>query len=452
MSVFEVNCDGLVGPTHNYSGLAFGNVASASNAGGASNPKAAALQGLAKMKFLASLGLKQIVLPPQERPAMAALRAIGFSGTDAQLIEHAAKDAPNLLAHAYSASAMWTANAATIAPSADTPDNRVHFTPANLISSFHRSLEAEQTARTLRMIFKDARYFTHHAPLPATPAFSDEGAANHTRLCEAHGAPGLHLFVYGRDEANRDAAPQHFPARQTLQASQAVARLHGLSDAQCVFARQHPAAIDAGVFHNDVIAVGNGNVLFCHEQAFAERETVFSELRAKWKSAAELHIVEVKTAEVSLEETVKSYLFNSQLINLPSGGMALLCPVESEENKAVRTAIDRVTAANDNPIQQVHFLNLRESMKNGGGPACLRLRVVVREAQWHAVHAGVKFSDGLYAQLTQWVEAHYRDRLLPADLADPALLDESRYALEALTNILDLTGIYPFQGGKSSII
>ena len=49
----EFNFDGLVGPSHNYAGLSFGNVASFSNVKSASNPKQAALQGLAKMRALA---------------------------------------------------------------------------------------------------------------------------------------------------------------------------------------------------------------------------------------------------------------------------------------------------------------------------------------------------------------------------------------------------------------
>lgn len=48
MKVYELNMDGLVGPTHNYAGLAPGNIASLNYASVASNPQAAALQGLKK--------------------------------------------------------------------------------------------------------------------------------------------------------------------------------------------------------------------------------------------------------------------------------------------------------------------------------------------------------------------------------------------------------------------
>ncbi|MGA8031441.1 MAG: N-succinylarginine dihydrolase, partial [Casimicrobiaceae bacterium] len=44
-----MNFDGIPGPTHNYSGLAQGNLAAERNAQQVSNPREAALQGLEKM-------------------------------------------------------------------------------------------------------------------------------------------------------------------------------------------------------------------------------------------------------------------------------------------------------------------------------------------------------------------------------------------------------------------
>src|SRR5208337_2119308 len=151
---------------------------------------------------------------------------------------------PLLLAACYSSSSMWAANAATVSPSADTADARVHFTPGNLVSQFHRSIEAEFTAAVFKLLFKDERVFAHHPPLPSSLHFSDEGAANHTRLCGKHGQPGTEIFAYGRaafDPSER--GPAHFPARQTLEASQAIARLHQVESAGTVFARQNPEAI-----------------------------------------------------------------------------------------------------------------------------------------------------------------------------------------------------------------
>ena len=77
-------------------------------------------------------------------------------------------------------------------------------------------------------------------------------------------------------------------------------------------------------------------------------------------------------------------------------------------------------------------------MNNGGGPACLRLRVVLTVEQQQAVHQGVLFSESLYARLKDWVNQHYRDELAPDDLRDPALIDEVSGAFEHLSRILGL--------------
>jgi succinylarginine dihydrolase len=446
MQAFEANFDGLVGPTHNYAGLSFGNVASRNNEKSAANPKAAAKQGLRKMKRLADLGFHQGVLPPLERPSLKLLRNVGFTGTDAAVIERAATEAPALLAAASSASAMWTANAATVSPSADTSDGRVHFTPANLSAKLHRAIEHEETRRSLSAIFSDeARFRIHHA-LPGTPALGDEGAANHTRLCSEYGAKGVEFFVYGRSEyGGQGAEPKRFPARQTLEASRAVARLHGLSDDATVFAQQLPDVIDAGVFHNDVIAVGNCNTLFCHQRAFRDQASVYEQLSTKLQAhGGAFNAIEVPEDEVSVADAVSSYLFNSQLLNAPDGRQVLVVPQECRENARVAKYLDSLKDRSTS-IDEVLVFDLRESMKNGGGPACLRLRVVLNEMELAAVNPGVWINDALFAKLDTWIDTHYRDRLSPADLADPGLLAESRAALDVLTGILGLGSIYDFQ-------
>ncbi|SDL19008.1 succinylarginine dihydrolase [Franzmannia pantelleriensis] len=443
----EVNFDGLVGPTHNYSGLALGNVASMSHGGLVSNPREGALQGLAKMKSLLDAGFAQGVLPPQQRPDLGALRALGFSGTPHEVLTRAAREAPQLLRAVCSASSMWTANAGTVTPSVDAPDGRTHFTPANLQSSFHRYLEPETTGRVLAAIFHDPHHFAHHSVLPATPAFSDEGAANHTRLCASHGEPGVHLFVYGRQAFGGDPAhePKRYPARQTLEASQAVARQHGLSEAQTVFAQQHPEAIDAGVFHNDVIAVGNGPVLLYHEMAFRDEQATLDALRTKM--ATPLIPVRVPVEAVSMDDAVSSYLFNSQLLSHSDGSMTLVVPGECQENDAVWRTIQDLLLAGHNPIGEVLVKDVKQSMRNGGGPACLRLRVALSAAERQALSGRVLLDDALYAELTAWVEHHYRDRLAPDDLADPQLAEETLSALDELTQILQIGSVYPFQLG-----
>ena len=442
----EFNFDGLVGPSHNYAGLSFGNVASFNNVNSVSNPKEAALQGLAKMRALASRGFAQALLPPQARPNFRLLRSIGFTGTDAEVISRAYKEAPVILACAYSASPMWTANAATVSPSADTADGRTHFTVANLNNKLHRSYEHTQTARTLRALFSDERHFAVHDALPSTPAFGDEGAANHTRLCAAHGAPGVEMFVYGRVEFEPDApAPKRFPARQTLEASQAVARLHGLDAKRAVYIQQAPDTIDQGVFHNDVIAVGNGNVLFYHEHAFVNEAGTLDALHQALAGVrAELRAVRVDAKDVSVSDAVTSYLFNSQLLSKPNGKMALVVPQECQENQAVANYLQGLVAS-DGPIDELISFDLRQSMRNGGGPACLRLRVALTEVEAAAMHQGVVMTDALCHKLVAWVDKHYRDRLAPDDLADPFLALEVQTALDELTTILGLPGLYEFQ-------
>lgn len=439
----EANFDGLVGPTHNYAGLSWGNVASKSNIRSVSNPKEAALQGLAKMKRLADRGFVQGVLPPHERPHIPTLRALGFAGSDCDILSAAAKQSPSILAAASSASTMWTANAATVSPSADTSDNRVHFTPANLSAKFHRSIEHVVTGRALKSIFADEAWFAHHPALPSVSQFGDEGAANHTRLCGGYGEPGVELFVYGQVAFNEQApAPRLYPARQTLEASQAIARLHGLKDRHVVFAQQNPDAIDAGVFHNDVIAVGNGNALFYHELAFLDEETLLADIRARM-TGAELEAVRVTSEQVPLEDAVASYLFNSQLLNTPDG-MMLAVPGECCEIASVSRYLDELV--NDlGPITSVEVFDVKQSMRNGGGPACLRLRVVLSDDELKAMHHGVLLTDALYERLTTWVEAHYREELSQKDLGDPMLLEEVRKALDELTGILGLGSIYDFQ-------
>ena len=443
MRAVEANFDGLVGPTHNYSGLSFGNIASAKNHGGIANPKLAALQGLKKMKALADMGFTQGVLPPQERPCLATLRALGFTGNDTDVIRAAIKSSPTVYSSALSASSMWSANAATVSPSANTADGRVHFTAANLNNKFHRSIEHAQTSRTLRAIFRDEKYFAHHSALPACPQFGDEGAANHTRFCQQYGEHGVEFFVYGASGFDLAATrPQKYPARQTLEASQAVARLHGLDAGDVVFAQQNPQVIDAGVFHNDVIAVGNGNVLFCHESAFVDQQKVLDNIAAKLGGT--FTAVQVSNDDVSVEDAVQSYLFNSQLLSRTDGRMLLLVPEECQRNERVWAYLQKLRSQST-PIGEVLVMDLRESMRNGGGPACLRLRVELKQQELAAVNPATLINDDLYKRLTAWVERHYRDRLGEAELADPALLDESRAALDELTQILALGSVYPFQ-------
>ncbi|MGJ0624057.1 N-succinylarginine dihydrolase [Xenorhabdus bovienii] len=446
MSGIEANFDGLVGMTHHYAGLSMGNEASMTHRGQQSNPRKAALQGLMKMKSLSDMGLVQGVLPPQQRPNLPALRQLGFTGSDEQVLSKVARYSPLLLSNLSSASSMWTANAATVSPSADSADQRVHFTVANLNNKLHRSLESTVTARVLEAIFPDQAYFSHHDPLPQHGDWGDEGAANHNRFCGEYGEAGVQLFVYGRSVLQEGAAPKRYPARQTLEASQAVARLHQLEAAQTVFAQQNPVAIDSGVFHNDVIAVSNRNVFFHHQQALVNQQSVLAELEEKMaRLGQKLIAVEVPSSQVTLQDAVGSYLFNSQLLSQPNGDMMLILPEECRQNANVWAYLQALVAGADSPIKKLHFFDLRESMRNGGGPACLRLRVVLKEQELAAVNQAALMTPELYQRLTSWVERYYRDSLYTADLVDPQLLSEVYFALDELTQILKLGSIYEFQ-------
>lgn len=440
----EVNFDGLVGPTHNYGGIAHGNLAASANEGKVSNPREAALQGLEKMRALLRMGLVQGVLPPQERPHVPSLRRMGFSGTDAQVLEMAGRANPTLLANVASASAMWTANAATVSPSADTGDGRVHVTPANLSSHFHRSLEVPTTTRVLRAIFANLDHFCVHDAVPFH-AFGDEGAANHCRLAPSHGERGLEIFVYGRSAFAR-GEQGGFTPRQALEASHVVATQHELwSGGGALLTQQAKTAIDAGAFHNDVVAVSNGPVLMFHGQAFEHRDAFLDGLkRACAARGFDPVLLEATENELTLAEAVKSYLFNSQILTLPSGAMALVLPHEVEETPRAKAFVDKVLASNS-PIREAHYFDLRQSMRNGGGPACLRLRVVLTPEELDALSASVILDDAKIDALEAAVRRHYRDRLAPADLSDPGLLDECRAALDAIGQILKLGPIHDFQ-------
>lgn len=440
----EANFDGLIGPTHSYAGLSFGNLASHRNSGSVARPREATLQGLAKMRFLHDLGLRQGILPPCDRPDIATLRRLGFSGSDAEIVRSAAESAPELLANMTSASSMWAANAATVAPSSDTEDGRVHFTPANLAAKLHRSIEPPQTSAILRAVFPTSDHFVHHQPLPCGTHFGDEGAANHTRFTDAAGERSVHLFVYGREHLNSSGrAPARYPARQTREASEAVARLHRLHASTAIFVQQNPDAIDAGVFHNDVISVGNGNVFLCHEHAFEDAAAVCDMIDQHL--GGELIRVMVTAAELPWADAVSSYLFNSQLVSVPGGRMALIVPTECRENDRAWAVLDRVLDDETNPIDDVHVVDVRQSMRNGGGPACLRLRVALSDDEWAKVAPGCRFTPELHTTLNAWVERHYREELPAEDIIDPQLMVESRAALDELTALLGLGSIYPFQ-------
>jgi succinylarginine dihydrolase len=443
-SAEEINFDGLVGPTHNYAGLSEGNLASARNANTIARPRDAALQGIAKMRQLRALGLSQGVLPPHERPNITWLRSLGFTGSDGDVWGKAWKQEPTIARAALASSAMWAANAATISPSADCADGRLHATVANLQTMLHRILEAEQTERTLRRLMPDEERFVVHPALLPHDALSDEGAANHMRMAKDAGSAGVEIFVYGRRASDPKVAG--FPARQTLEACDAIARSHRLNPAHTVMAKQAPEAINAGAFHNDVVAVAHEHVLFHHEDAFADKAALYADVRAN-AQGFEPVFVEVPRTRVGLDDAVTSYLFNSQLLRIPGrASLTLIAPTEVRENNKTSAYVAEMISSANAAIGSVEYVEVRESMRNGGGPACLRLRIVMTPQERAAAADGFFLDDALASQLEAWVERHYRTELAPEDLGDPLLVSETQTALDELTRILPLgSDFYPFQ-------
>lgn len=433
MTLFkELNFDGLVGPTHNYAGLAYGNEASSIHGGNCSNPKLAVKQSIAKMRMLVKFGIGQGIIPPHQRPNINLLRQLGFIGKDHEIISKAYKNNPSLVAACYSGSSMWTANMATVSPSSNTADGKVHITPANMVSNLHRAQEADFNYDILQKIFS-SEHFVVHKPLPKYYDCNDEGAANHSNLCVEYGEPGLEVYIYGREGITRlNNEPQNYPARQTRIASEAVARLHNVN---AMFIKQNPQAIDAGAFHNDVVFVANKNVMFYHQQAFIEDITE--------KLPGYIHII-VKDSELSLSEAVKTYIFNSQLVSINSNEMYLIVPMECKESVSAQKVLHKIIS-DSNPISKIYYVECRQSMWNGGGPACLRLRTVLNNDQEKNVLQSVIMNESKLLQIETWAEKHYRDQLSHEDLQDPNLIIESYTALDELTKLLAIGSIYEFQ-------
>lgn len=407
MTLVEINFDGIIGPSHNYAGLSPGNIASASNAGAVSQPRAAALQGLEKMRANLRLGLAQGFFMPLDRPNSAWLAGLAADMASAP---------PHIRAAAFSASAMWAANAATVSPAPDTADGKCHLSAANLLTMAHRSHEWHGTLAQLKLAFADTRHFAVHGPVP--PPYGDEGAANFMRLCPAHGEPGLEIFVYGKS-----GGP--FPARQHIESSKAIARAHQLNPERTLFIQQSEIAIAAGAFHNDVVAVANEQVLFTHEQAFEEPEAAYAAIREKMPEA---QIIIVPANRVSLSDAVQSYLFNAQLVTLPKGGMALILPTEAQSNPHVWGWLEEMIAGNG-PIRRLVPVDVRQSMANGGGPACLRLRVA---ADPTTVDPRFIADEAKLDRMAGVIAAHWPESIAPDQIGDPELIAQVQKARQAL--------------------
>ena len=435
----EVNFDGLIGPTHNYSGLSEGNIASKKNFASPSNPKKAALQGIEKAEILIKSGLQQGFFLPHERPFLPGLKQLGFNGSNEQILKSAYKFSKVLLSNFTSASSMWAANAATISPSFDTQDNKTHITPANLKSMFHRSIETEFTFNQCKLIFK-GNCFKVHEPALSISGRGDEGAANHLRISRSHNEKGFEIFVYGDSGFSRDNLSIK---RQALEVSKSIANNHKLDDENTFFLQQNSEAIEMGSFHNDIVSLSNENIFIAHEKAFQDRNKLTKLLKNLEAKIDNFQFIEISDSEIPLKNIIDSYLLNSQLATNGQNEMMLILPEEVKSYETCMAWLDKLKQISD--IKLYDFVNIRQSMMNGGGPACLRLKVVLDENETKELNQNFLMTSEKLDAIKSLIEREYRDNLHPDDLPDPNLLDESRRVLDELTQIFDVGSIYEFQ-------
>jgi succinylarginine dihydrolase len=458
---WEVNFDSLPGPCYYYPHWIpphTGNLSSRRRRNSTANPRQAALESLKKAGRLMRLGGIQALLPPLIRPNLTLLLRLGVlrdyaldkdTDYDALACDLAAGadqsgQARDTLLFAFAPAGLWAANWATVSPSADTADGRVHLTPANRASVLYRSIEADETCQLLRQIFFNPSHFVVHEPLPAAYEVADEGAANHMRLCIDHASCGLNIFVYGRNGYEPPDVEARFLPRQTRFASEAVARLHGLCPAMTLYVQQSPVAVHAGCFHNDVIATSHRNVLVYHELAFVDAACQV----ASWgetfyrTTGQELVSIKVTESDLPLDEARKTYLFNSQAVTV-GGASVLVAPTECRDSPAARKCLERLTTPTTGPFQKLEYAQVSSSMRNGGGPACLRLRVVLTAEQRRAIPRGILLDARLLRELKSFVEAEYPECVTEELFCDA---DYLRRCFATTHRLYALLGLKPIVG------
>lgn len=434
----EVNFDGIIGPTHHFGGLGVGNVASQSNRARVSRPRDAALEGLNKAWLIAQLGIPQVLLPPLMRPDRDFLSSLGYKGNLSSQLKEAYETEPQILSAAMSASAMWTANAATVSPTTDTADGRLHITPANLISSLHRAQEARERTEMFRNLWHSSDDVIVHDPLPSVLQMRDEGAANHLRLCDSTGERGIEIFVSGDSESG-EVHTQRFAIRQTWATGKAIRRLHKLDPQRSFQLQQSAQAIDAGVFHNDVISTAHEHLWFMHEGAFTEDDTNFAEIERVFenRTATRMKRIVIHSSELSLLAAVKTYLFNSQIVTLPKedprepSRFHWIAPQQCEANPDSRALLERWCRDSELSLEKIHYVSLQESMSNGGGPACLRLRIPLNRQQMSPLPPGLFLDAEQYHRVHDWIVKWYPEHLALSDLTDVMLVEHLQQAVLA---------------------
>ncbi len=409
----QIFVDGIIGPTYHYGGMAVGNVLSQAHKHQESYPKKAALEGLEKMNQVRQLGCLQYVLPPLCKDVDRLLSLWGYEQGDmTSRLKALGYAHPYYLSALFSGASAWVANSCHITPSCDALDGICHITPANLVSCFHRHLDVDGYRDFLHQLFLNDELFQIYDPLPVV--YTDEGMANTIRLSGGNEL-GLYLHVYGKTLSQRFT--RTFPARQTKEAFDRICYTHKRQDSMDI--QQSPFAIDAGVFHNDVIAFGSHNLLVLHEHAFDNQVDVLNSITDRYQSkyGEPLHVYEVSNEVLSLDEAVHTYFFNSQLILVEKNTFHLLIPSRAMSHSGVKKSLKRLSKLKGLSIT-VHEVSCEESIKNGGGPACLRFFSVLNKAEHKAINSKFLLTDEMYEQWFQFIQTHYPDTLSFDDLKD----------------------------------
>lgn len=437
-TLVEVNLDSLIGLGHHFGGLSPGNLASTTHKNELSNPQAAALQGLEKAWLLQTITSRQLLLPPLLRPHESLLQTAGFIGSYESAMARALEVEPDLVSAIWSSSFVWTANLGIFTPSCDSASGKSHLTLANLCTNLHRSLESGERFESLQKWLSGA--INVHAPLPSSLSLADEGAANHTRFFSLTNPEcGLHHFVYGLSPEGTPHSQKTsiYPARQSLRAAQWIARRHELIENHVMYTQQNPNVIDQGVFHNDVICTGHGSFLLCHEQAFVHGMNEVDLLRRRFQELTgdALCVELVSSQQLSVELAVKTYLFNSQLVLTPQGPV-IIAALECERHPQTYTLLQDLKQRWS--LAGLYFVDLTQSMHNGGGPACLRLRLPMKPSQYQKLSA-FHLTPKRYQQLKTLIEKDYPTQLTKSMLIDKSYRD---HAVAVQEKILQIFGLW----------
>jgi succinylarginine dihydrolase len=138
---------------------------------------------------------------------------------------------------------------------------------------------------------------------------------------------------------------------------------------------------------------------------------------------------------VPIGDAIRSYLFNSQLVTPPDGAMTLVAPTECRETPSVAAWIERHLASNG-AIRRVNFVDVRQSMANGGGPACLRLRVACDPAE---VDTRFLVDEAKLDRLAGLVAARWPEEIVSSEIQSAALIADIERARLSLLDLLGLS-------------